>query len=515
MSEKLRLYFLSFIEGACVMIVELCCAKLMAPYFGTSIDVWANTLSVSLLGLATGYFIGSNLSLYRPNKNKSDLRLVILLAAVLIVITPMYYQQLLTNLLNLSLKMGSFVGLLIVLFPILMLLGCTSPLIINIIDKSNDNAGQTSGRVYTVSTLGGIVFTLITGYFFIPHLGLKLTLLITGAMLGASILIQQNIKSGFNILIFGLLTPLILTSAQYERPVNRKFKILHESDGLLGNIKIMEHTSEMFGGSHQLGRGMVVNNTLQTLMSVNDPNHSSIWAWSNIIPTAISFYPENSDVLLCGLGGSTIVKQLQMLRFDFDVVELDERMQILSQEYFHLDKSVNVIIDDARHFVRTSDKSYDVIIFDTFLSESAPEHLLTKEALKDVQNILNPNGLLLTNFYGFTSGEKGYAARSVVKTYIDAGFFTYVLASPGKEDGRNIFVIGSKSKIDFSKVDYEETDGMRITDLTGLLIPREKLDLNDAEVLTDNNPKLSILYRDSANSWKKGYNRIYTKEMYK
>lgn len=497
------------------MIVELCCAKLMAPYFGTSIDVWANTLSVSLFGLASGYFIGSNLSLYRPEKNKSDLRFVILFASVLIVILPMYYQQLLTILLDFSLKMGSLLGLLIILFPVLMLLGCSSPLIINIIDESNDNAGQTSGRVYTVSTLGGIIFTLVTGYFFIPTLGLKLTLLVTGGMLGASILLQKNFKSKISLLMIGSLIPLILCSSQYERSINRKFKILHESDGLLGNIKIMEHTAEMFGGSHQLGRGMVVNNTLQTLMSVNDPNHSSIWAWSNIIPTAISFYPENSDVLLCGLGGSTIVKQLQMLRFNFDVVELDKRMQTLSQKYFHLDKSVNVIIDDARHYVRTSKKSYDVILFDTFLSESAPEHLLTKESLKDVQNILNPNGLLLTNFYGFTSGEKGYAARSVIKTYIDAGFNTYVLASPGKEDGRNIFIIGSKNKLDFSKVDYEETDGMRITDLTGLLIPSDKLDLINAEVLTDNNPKLSILYRESANSWKKGYNRIYTKEMYK
>ena len=47
------IYILSFIEGGTVMLVELCGAKLLAPYYGTSIYVWAATLGVTLGGLIT------------------------------------------------------------------------------------------------------------------------------------------------------------------------------------------------------------------------------------------------------------------------------------------------------------------------------------------------------------------------------------------------------------------------------------------------------------------------------
>ena len=67
------------------------------------------------------------------------------------------------------------------------------------------------------------------------------------------------------------------------------------------------------------------------------------------------------------------------------VVEIDRRIWDLSIEYFNMDPATNVIIDDARHYIKVSDKTYDIIVFDTFLSESVPEHLLTREGFADAQ----------------------------------------------------------------------------------------------------------------------------------
>ncbi len=53
-----KLLFLSFVEGATVMVAELCGAKLLAPIFGSSLYVWASVLGITLFALALGYFFG-------------------------------------------------------------------------------------------------------------------------------------------------------------------------------------------------------------------------------------------------------------------------------------------------------------------------------------------------------------------------------------------------------------------------------------------------------------------------
>jgi hypothetical protein len=49
----------------------------------------------------------------------------------------------------------------------------------------------------------------------------------------------------------------------------------------------------------------MVNNTAQTIMDLNNPEYD-LWDWSYYFPTAVSIYPEGSDVLLLGLGGGTL-----------------------------------------------------------------------------------------------------------------------------------------------------------------------------------------------------------------
>lgn len=62
-----HLIAISFLEGAAVMITEIGAGKIVAPYFGTSIQVWAIILSSTLLGLALGYFAGGYLTKKQSN----------------------------------------------------------------------------------------------------------------------------------------------------------------------------------------------------------------------------------------------------------------------------------------------------------------------------------------------------------------------------------------------------------------------------------------------------------------
>src|SRR3954471_16341806 len=85
-TNKKFYFLLSFIEGGSVMAAELLGAKMLAPYFGSSLYVWASVLAITLGGLAVGYFCGGILS-YK-SKDPFTLFYVLLAAAIFTVLMP-------------------------------------------------------------------------------------------------------------------------------------------------------------------------------------------------------------------------------------------------------------------------------------------------------------------------------------------------------------------------------------------------------------------------------------------
>src|SRR3954465_12322727 len=56
------IYPTAFLEGAAVIIVEIAGARALAPFFGTSLQVWTAQITVTLLFLALGYGLGGLLA---------------------------------------------------------------------------------------------------------------------------------------------------------------------------------------------------------------------------------------------------------------------------------------------------------------------------------------------------------------------------------------------------------------------------------------------------------------------
>lgn len=166
-----------FIEGASLMGVELIGAKLVAPYYGNSIYVWAAVLSVTLGSLTIGYFLGGKLSMKLPSEK--TLFIVLLLAAIAVFIMPFTGKIIMKSMLGFDLRMGIIVSCIVFLLPPLLFFGIVGPMVVRLSTKTDNEIGKTVGKVYFISTLGGIAGTFLYGFYFVPYLGIRVSVYLT------------------------------------------------------------------------------------------------------------------------------------------------------------------------------------------------------------------------------------------------------------------------------------------------------------------------------------------------
>lgn len=172
---------MSFIEGGALMAVEIAGAKLVAPFYGNSLYVWAAVLGLTLGGLATGYFLGAAVSRRYPTVKA--LFVIVLVAAMLVAAMPWTAAMIMSATLGLELRAGITIACLVFLFPPLACFGMVSPLIIRLASVEENTAGHIAGKIYAISTLGGILITALVAFYTIPFLGLWQTLLATAVLL--------------------------------------------------------------------------------------------------------------------------------------------------------------------------------------------------------------------------------------------------------------------------------------------------------------------------------------------
>src|SRR6266567_3759619 len=175
------LIVLVFVAGACSLAVELSASRLLAPYFGTSLFVWANLIGLILLYLTVGYYVGGRLADRYPRP--IVLYSLTTSAALLIGLIPVIARPILSWSLtsfatySISVFYGSLVSVILLFAIPMILLGCVSPFAIRLRIEQLGKSGRTAGQLYAISTAGSILGTFLPVLWLIPTIGTRYTFL--------------------------------------------------------------------------------------------------------------------------------------------------------------------------------------------------------------------------------------------------------------------------------------------------------------------------------------------------
>ena len=485
------LYLIVFLTGASVMVIELLGTRLIAPFYGASLYVWSSLISVTMIALAIGYFVGG---LWADRAQRSGLSLIIALAALFTLLIPWASRPVLLATDPLGLRAGAFTSALTLFFPSLTFLGMVGPFAIKLATSQLDGVGSSSGKVYAISTLGSVIGTLLLGFYLFPWVGSRQILVSLGLILfvlaiAVAIYEQHHFNKTIAVLpctllaIVGLcLIPKIVGAG--HAPPDSRFNVLSERESLYGFVRVIEQPSRNL-------RFLTADASMIGAANISDGLNRL--TYQDIVGLIPAIKPSIKKALLIGQGAGHMAMTLRdKYGIVTDTLEIDPAVANAATDYFGFKPNGLTIVGDARYEIRHLTGPYDLIIHDCFTGGSEPAHLLTVETLQEFRRLLAPEGLLALNFVAFGQGEGQKALASVAKTI--ATVFPHqslFISEPGEDFNDFIFLAGSQT-IDLTAPSLSQNQTKWLNDRKFNIDPSEGI------VLTDNlNPLEHLQTRKS------------------
>jgi spermidine synthase len=435
--RPLPLELLVFVTGTASLGAEIAAARLLAPFFGASTIVWANTIAIVLVALSAGYWLGGRLADRHPDQR--GLCVLVLAAAGLLALVPLVADPFL----SLSVKafdeisIGAFAGslfgvLALVAVPVL-LLGAVSPWAVRLKVVDVSRAGEVAGRLYAISTVGSLVGTFLAALALIPLVGTQRTFLVFAgalALVAALGLGRRAWVAPVAVLALLALPPGITKSAR------EGVRVVHEADTTYQYARVVEYPD---------GERRLELNEGHAVHSVYRPGTvltGDYWDGFLVDTFAGRTTPPRSLAVL-GDGAGTMVRAYGRYfpRTSIDAVEIDGELTKIGKRYFGLRDRPGLRFHaaDARPFLRATDQRYDAIFIDAYRQPYIPFYLATREFFDLVRDRLAPGGVVLINV--------GHPERSErlerVLTGTMRAAFPYLVRDP-IEDTNTILIAGTE-----------------------------------------------------------------------
>jgi spermidine synthase len=407
---------------------------LLAPYFGASTIIWANTIATVLVALSAGYAIGGRLADRRADLQ--GLCAIVLVAAVLLALVPFVadpFLRLSVKALG-SLSVGGFVGslaavLVLVAVPVL-LLGCVAPYANRLAVGRLAETGTVTGGLYAISTAGSLLGTFLSALLLIPLIGTHRTFLVFALALAAVAAPRLRGKR-FLLVPLAVAALLAVPPAAVGADVAGG-KVIYETETPYQYARVLQFAS----GERwlQLNEGVAI--------------HSDYRPWSYLTGgywddfLVLAHAPHRIAIL--GDAAGTVARAYGHYypQTRVDAVELDGELSTIGKRFFDLrGPNLHLYTADARPWINASTARYDAIFLDAYRQPYIPFYLVTREFFQALRAHLNQGGVVVVNV-GHIPGSD--ALEQVVSATLRAAFGVVVR---DVVSGTNSLVVASAAPV--------------------------------------------------------------------
>jgi spermidine synthase len=443
--EYMLVYPAVLINGAIILVIEILGTRILAPFYGTTLYVWASMISTTLIFLSLGYFLGGALADRKPVHE--TFYLVLLAAGLSLLPIPLLSKKVLLFTDPLGPRLGALASSILLFSVQFTLLGSIAPYAIRLKTKRVKTTGITAGGLYGIATIGSFLGALLAGFYLVPNFGIRTIIYLSSLSLivlpAAWFIGQKRYKAPLLLFLIFLLYSINMGFSEI-----RPEEVLFKTEGLYGQIKVVKKNNKLF---------MLVNGGVQTC--VEDEKPCSRYIYTMAYSTAFfQEFPENFLVL--GHGGGSLEEGLLKSGVATDIVEIDPTVGKVAAEYFNF--SGHVVIEDARRFVRNSEKRYDLIFQDLYNYYIPATHLHTLESFQETKSILEDDGIFVLNTLGSVASEDSIVQRSIYTTLKQVFSNVYVLPLDEKKS-TNVVFFASERRLDLPSYELGE-GGIVLTD---------------------------------------------------
>ena len=399
---KRYLLFTVFISGMTTLAAELAAGRLIGNVFGTSNIVWATIIGLILIYLTLGYFLGGKWA--DANPTPGAMYRVLAWGAFTLGLIPYIAGPVLRSAANAfdALQVGilgaSFIAVLILFIIPITLLGTISPFAIRLSVHDTAHAGQVSGQIYAISTLGSFIGTFLPTLVTIPAIGTKNTFLLFSmtllvvALIGLARFSNRGEMFKHSWMPIVLIVIALLTTGQALKSNTGQ---IYETESAYNYIQVQQ----------QSGFTLLRLNEGQGVHSIYNPDtlqYNGPWDQFLVSPY---FYlgrkpADVKRIAIVGLAAGTTARQMTAVygNIQIDGYELDPKIVEVGQKYFGMTMpNLNIVIGDGRLNLERSNYKYDIIGVDAYRPPYIPPHMTTQEFFQIVASHLTEDGVLTIN----------------------------------------------------------------------------------------------------------------------
>ena len=457
------------VSGMTALSAEVVWTRLLALLFGGSVYTFAMILAVYLTGLGIGSAAGAAIA-----RRAASPRAVLGVCQLLISVALAWAAYLLHASLPfwpinpsiaddpwLVFQLDAMRAMWVVV-PGAVLWGASFPLALAAVARPGQDPGRLVGGVYAANTVGAIVGSLGAALIFVVWLGSQGTqqvLIVVSAVAGivalappllrrartvaARVALRASLLAGAAVAVLlavsvAPLPGLLVAHGRYAATWVGMTEVISVGEGLTAFVAVTEQDD---GVRSYHNSGKIQASSLPEDMGLQ----RLLGHLTHLIPAT------PADVLVVGLGAGVTAGSVTLAPNveTVTIAEIEPLVPEVVAEWFseHNDDVVNspkvtIHLDDARHYLLTTDRKFDCITsdpLDPWVKGAAT--LYTREFFDEMKRHLNPGGVVTVFVQLYEANDA--AVKSEIRTFFESFPHAAVFGNLRDGEGYDVVLVGS------------------------------------------------------------------------